>query len=84
MDFSEELQKWVYEVEDEVRFRELKAFESGRKAGLLEAAQLCEENNEVISTLKGERFIQKKTSNNINGNSYAEAIRALVDKEEKK
>lgn len=44
---------------------------------LEEAARLCESNDEVVDQDTGKRRVQAKTSNNVNGNAYAEAIRAL-------
>jgi hypothetical protein len=49
----------------------------GFNLGIEAAAKLVESSDEVTMLRGGKRYIEKKTSNNVNGCAYAEAIRAL-------
>jgi hypothetical protein len=51
-----------------------KSRSNGLKEGLLLAAGICRDYDEVTMLSTGKRFLEKKTSNNVNGLAYAEAI----------
>jgi len=52
------------------------AYELGRADENEECAKLCEENDEVTVLSTNRRYLEKKTSNNVNGNAYAAGIRS--------
>ena len=48
------------------------------------AANLVETHDEVSNSVRGKRYLEKKTSTNVNGNTYAEGIRSLQSPAAKK